>query len=161
MAINGNEFILQMKLQVEVNDLLDGDRVVLPEVRSIGSYKTQAFLSKLNISGNDQAMHRTYCLKKDGGENSSKRIVCGVLEYSAPEGVIQLSRDVCVVYYFMNQVLRNLDVMAGEEVVVEEVQLPKVGSRFIDVIRRLHRLQLEVRMSCNKRKTSNVFSRTV
>lgn len=40
MAINGNEFILQMKLQVEVNDLLDGDRVVLPEVRSIGSYKT-------------------------------------------------------------------------------------------------------------------------
>ena len=44
--------------------------------------------------GNGLMTHQTYLIRVENFENETKGIVCGVLEYSAPEGVIEVSNDV-------------------------------------------------------------------
>lgn len=42
----------------------------------------------------DISVHRTYLLRPIHEYEQSKPVVCGVLEYSEPNGVIEVSKDV-------------------------------------------------------------------
>ena len=51
---------------------------------------------------NDLMTHQTYLIRVEEVENETEGIVCGVLEYSAPEGVIEMSNDVYYEIQFVN-----------------------------------------------------------